>query len=235
MTPASSPAVELRDIVALRLLSAALRAPSAESLAEVALLADAILDGPSRDVVEGIRSELGAGVEFIARASERLFGGAVAVPPYEGSFESDPFRQARQLADVAAFYRALDADASGPGSERPDHAGTELEFLSFLLLRGEEALADGRPADAEACATVAGAFLDDHAGRWLPTFFRALASAPDRYYRSIGRLGEAVIADLLEVFGVTPEPVTTRAPRTAVERDELMCAAGDEPVIVGLA
>ena len=39
--------------------------------------------------------------EAIAASQARLFGGKVEVAPYEGSYEEDPFRQARQMSDVA--------------------------------------------------------------------------------------------------------------------------------------
>lgn len=230
-------ASEIGRIVALRALALALRTPTSALLDEVRLLAGVVAEhgGALGPTARALQAAAEGEVEAIAAAQLRLFGGDVAVPPYEGSYETDPFRQARQLADVAGFYRAFGAETHGPAGERPDHAGAELEFLAFAAVRRIEAEADGRPDDAVACHEAERLFLQEHAGRWLPVFFEALvAAAPDAFHSALGRLGEAAIEAALESLDVTTDRVAARARRTPVEADELTCAAGDETVLQGL-
>jgi len=48
-----------------------------------------------------------------AHRTRRRDGGKVEVARYEGSYEDDPFRQARQMSDIAGFCRAFGAGAHG--------------------------------------------------------------------------------------------------------------------------
>jgi putative dimethyl sulfoxide reductase chaperone len=237
MTVGGRPVTEVERIVALRLLSLALRPATDEMLDEVAALGEALAGNgaPIPAIGELWYAATGTDAEEIAAQQERLFGGQVAVPPYEGSYESDPFRQARQLADVAGFYRAFGAEAHGPASDRPDHAGAQLEFLAFVAARRVEAQAAGRPDEAEACADAERLFVAEHAGRWLPVFFASVtATADDPFHLALGVVGEAIVRDLARSHDVVVERVRSRAARLPVEADDLTCAAGDEAVLPGL-
>lgn len=226
---ASTASVALR-----RLLALLLQTPTAGSVEEAAVLAGALCDLPgSPAALRELADALAAcDPAELAEAHERLFGGGVTLPPYEGSYEVDPFRQGRQMADVAGFYAAFGAAAHGAEAERPDHAGTELEFLAFLGLRRAEASERGDADEAERCREVEDEFLRAHAGRWLPVFFARLgAEATHPVHRGLGAVGQAAIAAELTGRGLVVTPVPSdRRPRTAVEDDELTCAAGDEPV-----
>ena len=219
-------------VALLRLLSLGLAAPTRERLAEVrALLRGLAGRGEARAELAALARALrGQTAETLAPAYERLFGGAVALAPTEASYEADPFRQARQIADVAGFYRAFGADPRGPAAERPDHAGCELEFLAFLGARRLAAEEAGRAEEADRCREIENAFLREHAGRWLPAFFRALAAADGGWYGALGRLGELALRGELERRAIEPESVGPRARRLAVEADELRCAAASEQV-----
>lgn len=228
MTVAVAPSVG--QAAAWRLLSLGFTPPTEETLAEVAGLAEALLElAWERHVAEAlraIRAEAGRDdCDAIAAHYLRLFGGNVRVAPYEGSYELDPIRQGRQMADVAAFYRAFGAAAHGPVAERPDHVGCELEFLSFLELRRLEALEDGREVDAAVLDDIATSFLRDHAGRWLPTFFgEVYAAAGDAVlYRGLAAFGTGVVRSELERRALEPTPLPRRHPRSAVERDSFDC------------
>jgi TorA maturation chaperone TorD len=215
---------------AWRLLSLGFTPPSDETLAEVAVLAEALLelDGDARvaQSLHTVRSEAAeGGCDAIAARYQRLFGGKVRVAPYEGSYELDPIRQGRQMADVAAFYRAFGAEAHGPVAERPDHVGCELEFLAFLELRRLEAHEAGRTADVAVLDDIATSFLQDHAGRWLPTFFRELATAAgdDPLYGALATFGASVVQSELARRQLEPAPLPRRHPRSVVERDTFDC------------
>ncbi len=209
-----------------RLLSIGLSVPTEEGLAEIEALAEALRERESSVELDALLAAVrAADVVDLRSWHQALFGGTVAVPPYEGSYELDPIRQGRELADVAAFYRAFGADAHGPAFERPDHAGCELEFLAYLELRRLEA----DDADAAVLDDIAAAFLRDHPGRWLPVFFTELreAAAGAPFFHALAPLGLRAVREELERRGVEPSPVRPRAGRRArlpVERDSFECA-----------
>lgn len=217
----------VEEAAAWRLLALGFTPPTAETLEEVAALADALAEtrpSPELDALVHAVSETTpdrAAAQFAA-----LFRGGVLVAPYEGSYEVDPIRQGRQMADVAAFYRAFGAEAQGPGAERPDFVGCELEFLSFLELRALAAEDMDEPG-REIVADIRAAFLEDHAGRWLPAFFdevRAAASdAP--LYRSLADLGATVLARELAFHALEPGRAPRRGPSTSLDADQLECGA----------
>ena len=229
----AAPGAEISAVASWRLLSLALAAPSPEILVEIDALAEGMAQRPDAPPGLALLREAIArsSPEAIAASQARLFGGKVEVAPYEGSYEDDPFRQARQMSDIAGFYRAFGAEAHGPAHERPDHAGCELEFLAFL---GARRLAAGDAAhldEVDLCLEVEEAFLREHAGRWLPTFFRAVEkAASDDFHSALGRVGVEVVEAELSRRSIEPEPLGPRARRLSVEADELECAAGSEPV-----
>lgn len=231
-------AAGVESVALLRLLSLALATPTQATIDEIGALCDALARQPGApaELAKLATAARSTPVEELVAAHERLFDGDVAVPPYEGSYELDPFRQTRQMADVAGFYRAFGADAGGPAVERADHAGTELEFLAFLGLRRLEAAEAGRADEATQCAEIEASFLTEHAGRWLPVFFAGLADrAPGAFHHLVGRIGTHVIAAELDTRGLEADQVPAdRRPLTAVEVDELECGAADLADPLGL-
>jgi len=211
-----------------RLLSLGFTPPTDETLDEVETLADALVQASGARELFGVSQALrdlpreGHSIQFTA-----LFGGTVRVAPYEGSYELDPIRQGRQMADVAAFYRAFGAEAHGPVAERPDFVGCELEFLSFLELRRLAAVGAGEDG-IEIIEGIRDSFLSDHAGRWLPAFFASVReeSPPGSLYAVLAELGARVLADELERRDIEPSSLPKRPSRSTVEADEFECGAG---------
>ena len=81
------------------------------------------------------------------------------------------------------------------------------------------------------CLEVEDAFLREHAGRWLPTFFRAVEkAAPDAFHAAVGQVGAPAVESELIRRGIDAEPLGPRARRLSVEADSLECASGSEPV-----
>lgn len=233
MPVAAPPDADVAAVALWQLLSLALSTPSAETLEEVDALAEALAEQPHAPTeLPGLRAAIAGSTPVeIAAAQQRLFGGKVEVAPYEGSYEDDPFRQARQMSDVAGFYGAFGAEAHGPAHERPDHAGCELEFLAFLGARRLDAREHGRDADADRCLEIEAMFLREHAGRWLPSFFRSVARhAPDAFHEALGNLGANGLEAELRRRSIDPAPLGPRARRLSVEADELECAQAAEPV-----
>ena len=230
MTVATRGGVELA--AAWRLLALGFSTPTEETLEEVGALAGALLDvheSPELDALLQAVAETTPGDLGTQHAA--LFRGTVRVAPYEGSYERDPIRQGRQMADVAAFYRAFGAEAHGPVPERPDFVGCELEFLSFLELRrlaAEEVGEDGR----EILDDIRDAFLADHAGRWLPAFFAEVVAAAEAapMYWALASFGPAVITDELERHGLDRAALPQRSPTSSLDADLLECGTSETDV-----
>ena len=209
-----------------RLLSLGFARVTPESLAEVEALAEGVLELSGPPEVAQLLGAIGRSTpEDLEAERQALFGGTVAVAPYEASYELDPVRQGRELADVAGFYRAFGARAGGPASERPDHVGCELEFLAFLELRRLLLAESGNEAGAELVDEIEAAFLRDHAARWLPAFFAGVRAAarPGSAFVALAELGELVVGDELDRRGLEPSPLPSRGPRLDVEQDAFDC------------
>jgi TorA maturation chaperone TorD len=219
----------------LRLVSLGFTAPDEESLEQLRRLT-VFCARHARE--EGLAELLGEleheldddGVlDELAPEYQELFGGAVRIAPYESSYEVDPFRQTRQIADIEGFYRAFGAGSGGPAGERPDHAGCELEFLALLVAKRIQADEAGETEHAAVCLEAEDAFLRDHLGRWLPGFCREVAretSSP--VYRLLALVGERLVVAELAERGIEPMTLPIRkAAATAVESDEIACGGGD--------
>jgi DMSO reductase family type II enzyme chaperone len=95
-----------------------------------------------------------------------------------GDLNADPLFQPHRLADVAAFYRAFGMEVADSATERPDHIGMELEFMSLLAAREAYALEhQWDDADIALGHDAQKQFLREHLGRWSPAFARRLARA----------------------------------------------------------
>jgi TorA maturation chaperone TorD len=210
-----------------RLLSLGFMSPTEPIVRELEALAHSLREhdgAPDLDhLLQAIRDESS---DALAAQYHWLFDGPVRVSPYEGGHLSDPVRQGRVLADIAAFYRACGAEAHGPAGERPDHVGCELEFLAFLELKRLGALEDGDEDAALLLESMATSFLRDHAGRWLPAFFADIRkTAPERpVYRALAGLGERFLRTELERRGVECVPLGRDGRRLQVESDSFDCA-----------
>lgn len=230
--PVDAEAGELALAGVARLLSLGFLPPSSAAVEEMADLVTALAAGlapsPLRDDVVALGAALPRPPALDGHAGEhhRLFAGTVTCPPYESSYAPDPFQQARQMSDVAGFYRAFGAEPSGPAAERPDQVGCELEFLAYLVLTRVEAERTGRADDASVCADAEEAFLRDHLGRWLGPFCRELERATTTdAYRALARLGQRFAVEELGRRGITADPVLARRIRTVVEYDAMSCGA----------
>lgn len=239
-TPTAATSPDLETAAIARLLSLGFLPPSREVEDEMAGLADALEQqlGPSplRDAIAAVRASRAPAEALDEQGAEhhRLFSGTVACPPYESSYAPDPFQQARQMSDVAGFYRAFGAEPSGPAADRPDQVGCELEFLAFLVLTRLEAEESGRETDVAVCADAEDAFLRDHLGRWLGPFCLELERASSHEaYRALARLGQGFAVQELGRRGLRADPVLARRIRTVVESDSFTCGV-DSPTAAGV-
>ncbi len=100
---------------------------------------------------------------------------------------------------VEKLYRAAGLDLVG--AELPDHASLELAFLAHLAA-----------IEQDATLLAERQFIEQHAGRWLPSLGRALAGSGDEAYAPIGQL----LADwLTERAGASAASPVTHQVRSA--------------------
>jgi TorA maturation chaperone TorD len=220
---AAEPGIELA--VTARLLALAFGPPEEEGLAEMETIARGLSEragGTDPDLV-ALVCLLAAGLAAdLAGEHSALFDAEAPCPPYEGSYEADPFRHTRQMADVAGFYRAFGARA---GADRPDHVACELEFLAFLAARRLAAEEGGAADEAAICLEAENAFLRGHLGRWFPAFCRRVAaSTASPFYACVARLGDRLAVSELTRRGLEPDPLRERRP-WSVEAEFLECGA----------
>ena len=187
-----------------------------------------------RSAWEGMRRAV-AESDAAARAAERarVLGHAVRgpCPPYEIEYGPEHFfGKSRRLGDVAAFYRAFGVEVSRLAREREDHVAIEAEFLSFLCLKRALAEGDGAAERAEVCRDAERLFLEEHVGRFLPSFSRRvdalgsggliasaarLAASAARVHASLvgARLGSPEL-ELREIGTLEEETVVSCSPCT---------------------
>jgi TorA maturation chaperone TorD/NAD-dependent dihydropyrimidine dehydrogenase PreA subunit len=95
-----------------------------------------------------------------------------------------------QVFSVASFYRSAGLEVSG--SELPDHASLELEFLAILAETGQP----GRESERQ--------FLRAHAGRWLPRLGKKILNSGHPVFTPLGIL---LTNWLEETLGKRTDPV----------------------------
>lgn len=186
--------------------------------------AGALLNEPSDTVLDDMRSVVAAlGLDkgslgadkplewLVQRYYDRFF---VAVSPLfvpcqesclRGSWVDDGVRKygatsSAQADHVVRCYSAAGFDWRAlEGSElflktlKPDSLAAELAFVAYL--KGCEAMADDAD-QAERCAALAGQFIREHVGTWLPLAARILAEGDEDFYASVVSLADVTIASL---------------------------------------
>ena len=116
-----------------------------------------------------------AGREGVDRERVRVLGHSVRgpCPAYEIEYGPEHFLgKSHRLGDVAAFYRAFVVDVSRVARERCDHVAVEAEFVAFVALKRALAGERGEAERAAVCRDAERRFLEDHLGRFLPSFAR---------------------------------------------------------------
>lgn len=159
-----------------------------------------------------------------AGAYHGAFGGSLRISPYEADHTaSHVFMEARELADVAGFYRAFGYELA---LERPDHVGAELEFL-HVLAHKEAALARmGDGEGAAVCADATRKFLEGHPGRFIAALHRDAQErdAPAFFVHTLA-LARAFIERDVTAMGLSPPPLPDRRGLAAALPDSPECAA----------
>lgn len=162
---------------------------------------------------EGLRAWQGASVEetlsVMRKTYSRLYlapGGHTPIFPYESAF----LHVERGLPGIPALFRTavtLDVErhmreagvAAKNGRKEPcDSVFEEFEFLSYLHAKHAEALHCNDGERAAAWAQRIGAFEEEHASMWLPTFMRRTQElAEGTPYVAFAALGLATMGERL--------------------------------------
>lgn len=163
--------------------------------------------------------------DALAPAYSRLFIGQDAVVLHETAY-GDGGRVAgkpAELADISGFYLAFGFDLKDGERELPDHLGTELEFLSLLLLKQAYALEEGWTDKYEIARDAAQSFLRDHLGRWIGAVRDSVVERGDEpAFRALFEAATAVIARECAALGAVPTPLS-RAASDFMQAGEFVC------------
>ena len=221
-------------------LALAFSYPDADTLADLRGALEDLRDhtvSHERGITPGIIAALAAldagPAEDLATAYTALFAGEVPLSACETDYEHDGFAKARQLADIAGFYRAFGLQVAAEQPGPVDFIATELEYMAGLAGRQAFAAAGGLHEQRLVCEDAERAFLQDHLGRWAPSFCRDLVaqddpSRPVAFYPAAAALcDELVGADVL-LFGA--RPLLPSSGRLTPEQEAFTCIYADECV-----
>jgi TorA maturation chaperone TorD len=114
---------------------------------------------------------------------------------YETEYGSrSVFDKARELANLARFYRAFDLALKQSDNQRADHISAECEFVCLMTLREARALQRSSPI-AEETRAATRLFLREHLSRFVPAVAAKLVSADDGgFYGALARLCSKFVA-----------------------------------------
>ncbi len=148
-----------------------------------------------------------ASIRDIENFYHHLFGHTARgpIPPYETEYGTEAlFQQPHEMGDLMAFYHAFGLTLNPAEHERADHISCECEFLSFLALKEVYALEHEDSSMLEETRKATRLFLQDHLGRFAPSFTKKLAREdPDGFYGALAELCYHVVTQDCERHGVS--------------------------------
>ncbi len=192
----------------------------------------ATLQGQGQDPrnihIESLRSSLGLDLAQWQSLHDEVFGLLISkdCPPYETEYL--PLRDttyiSQQMADISGFYRAFGLEPDKDHPERVDYLCLELDFVGHLLTR---MIVTSQSRDAESvqhfevAESALQSFIEDHLGKWVSLFVRALERRIDilqasvardvqvnlLHYRQLGHLLNQWLETLYLDFGFKPTPI----------------------------
>jgi TorA maturation chaperone TorD len=160
-----------------------------------------------------------------AREYMRLFLGSGPVSLHETAY-GDGRRlagRAVELADIGGFYAAFGFALSESEPDLPDHLCAELEFYSLLLVKEAYALSRGWFPQVHIVRTAAGAFLEQHLGRWVGAFKSALGENNAIFYGDLAQTVEIAVEAECKRRRVQPVSCAGRLPDDATQDEPLVC------------
>jgi putative dimethyl sulfoxide reductase chaperone len=130
--------------------------------------------------------------------------GAVSI--YELEYgEEHTHRQPQQLGDIAAFYQAFGLKTNEKNHERVDHISAECEFVHFLIFKEAYAVEHDGKEKSELCRHACFQFLEEHLGRWAPSFALRLSKyAKQGLFKPLADLTLLFIVEDCKSQGIIP-------------------------------
>lgn len=132
-----------------------------------------------------------------------LFSRNVPCSPYGSRYLiHDVMARPRILEEVSGIYRAFGLEVSREHPDLPDHIGTQLEFLGYLIAKELRALETGREEQAAICRDARAWLLQEHLLLWVPAFQQRLREhARLPFYPAVVDLVLAVLRDDARAIG----------------------------------
>lgn len=147
-----------------------------------------------------MRASVGMRAEHVA-----LFTRNVPCSPYGSRYlVRDVMSRPRVLEEVTRYYSAFGVQVDRDHPDLPDHIGTELEFVGYLLGKELHALETGEETGALICREARGRFLSEHLLLWFPAFRERLhehARLP--WYPALADAVQALLEDDARSLHVT--------------------------------
>ncbi len=160
-----------------------------DALAEAAARVDPALAEQARALGSAFAD---AELEALLVDYTRLFLGPAQVlaKPYESVWrDAQETVMGHSTLAVLDMYREGGFDIDDGFRELPDHIAAELEFLYLLVFRQNRAHHSGDFDGLGAAEELERRFLDEHLGRWIGPFTRAVgAGAETDFYRHLAEL-----------------------------------------------
>lgn len=144
-------------------------------------------------------------------------------PLYESAYVDRTGRLTGWITSrVEQSYAAGGLTLSASGNrELPDHAGTELEFMSLLCAQEAQAWGDGHVDEATGSLDLQKTFLEEHLRHWFPRLAQRLrlTAEPTSFYRRLADATLAFVVHDADLVGALMEESTSFAdPGGAVPR-----------------
>lgn len=132
-----------------------------------------------------------------------LFTRNVLCSPYGSRYlVRDVLARPRVLEEVMGYYTAFGVEVDRAQPDLPDHVGTELEFVGYLLAKEVYAYEAGWVERAAICRDARRRFLGEHLLHWFPAFRDQLhVQARLPFYPAVADLTLAVLEEDARALG----------------------------------
>lgn len=174
-----------------------------------------------RELIDKLSQESSGNQEAIENSYHHLFSTVVTCPPCEGSYLKT--ERGAVIGDITSFYRAFELQTT-VGEGPPDAIKMELGFMSFACLKEAKARHEELSRELKTIQRAQALFLNDHLGRWIPSFTRQLKSQTDNpFYETLASLLSFWIHEECCLLDVQPAPLPLFLP-SLPEKEETRCA-----------
>lgn len=127
--------------------------------------------------------------------------------PFASAFLSADGRVGGDVnAQVAAAYATFGYAATD--QDAPDHVGTQLDALAFLVGAEADAAGDGLPDTAQRMRVLQQEFLTAHLLPWLQPFLIAVEESRQPFYGALADLTRRVVAEHMTTLDIASTPAT---------------------------